>query len=51
MQSRENMDENFSSSAKQELQVFRRKLLHRDGIVVDGTTNHAGLLLLKQNHT
>jgi len=35
-----------SGSTEKELHIFRRELLHGDLVIVDGATDHVGLLLL-----
>lgn len=37
-------------ATEQELHVLRRQLLHRRLVLVDGSVDHVGLLLLQHNH-
>lgn len=39
-----------STAPKQKLHIFRRKLLHRDLIVIDRAIDHVGFLFLQHDH-
>ena len=41
----------YSGTAEKKLHVLRSQLLHGDLVVVDGSTNHIGLLLLQHDDT